>query len=267
MKTQHLFATRTIQQNLRDARRYPRPAARRPGRSLLAVESLEPRALLTANPAFASCAWKDTLPESYWMATCKAADSTPSCPPATDESTNDGQPKCEKPGTSVPVWGGRSTDCADTKPECTDTKPVCTDTKPVCTDSTDGEQQDCTPKRTCDSTPQTEWRKSNCNGQPTPEQVRQAVHEKIAAFLQKVGNRCNYDETPTNDCKSSEKPSTVKRWGSSCDGNSTPKNCDQPENESRQQRCNSGKTEINRVVDRCVSDSKWSDSVYRSRYR
>jgi hypothetical protein len=263
MKTQHLFATRTNRQNLRDTRRFPRPATRRASGSRLALESLEPRALLTASPAFASFVWKETLPESYWMATCKAADSTPSCPPATDESTSDGQSECDETAKTVPVWGGRSTASTDTKTVCTDTKTVCTDTKTTC------DEQDCQPKRSCDSTPETEWRKSDCNG-PTPEQVRQAIHEKIAAFLHKVGYNCddNYDEceTPKTDCASSDKQATGKRWGSSCDDDS-PKNCDQPESESQQQRCNWDKTETSRVVERCVSDSKWSDSVHPTRYR
>lgn len=257
MKTQLLFATGTSRQNLRDVRRFPRPAALRPRRSRLALESLEPRALLTASLAFASCTWMETLPESYWMATCQPAESTSSCPPAAAETTYDEQPKCEETVDTVSVWGGGSTVCIDSNTVCTEQE-------------VNTEEQDCTPTPPCDSTPETECRKSDCEEQPTPQQARQAVFEKIARLLRSVGFDCEYEydecETPKTDCESAERQSSDKRWGASCNDNS-PKNCDERQSEAQERRCNSDKTEICRVVDRCMSDRSWSDSVVRARYR
>jgi hypothetical protein len=263
MKTQLTFATGTNRLNLREAGRFPRLSALQPTRSRLAFESLEPRAMLTASPTFGACEWMNTLPEAYWMATCKAAESTSS--PTTD-GTSDGQTRCET--TSVPVWGGRSTESADSNTVCDDSKTDGEDSKTVCDEQeVKTGQEDCKPTPSCDTAPQSKWEKSDCQEQPTPEQIRQALHEKIAAFLRKVGYPCDYegDETPTTNCPT-EKESNVKHWGSWCD-DSAPKNCDEPESDSQQQRCNPDKTENCRVVDRCASDNKWSDSAVQTRHR
>ncbi len=259
MSTQLMFATGTTQQYLRDARRFPRLAALRPSRSRLALESLEPRALLTASPAFASCAWMETLPESYWMATCQAAESTSSCPPAAAETTYDEQPECEETVETVSVRGGGSTVCVDSKPVCTEQE-------------VNTEEQECTPTPSCESKRETECRKSDCEEQPTPQQVRQAVYEKFSKLLRSVGFDCDYDdnydecETPKTDCESSERQSSGKRWESSCNDN-TPKNRDERPCEPRERRCYPDKTEICRVVDRCFSDRSWCDTVTPARYR
>jgi hypothetical protein len=191
----------------------------------------------------------ETLPESYWTATCQAA-----CAPAAAETTYNEQPECEE---TVKVWGGGSTVCVDSKPVCTEQE-------------VNTVEQDCTPTPPCDSAPPTEWPKSDCQEQPTPQQARQAVYEKIARLLRSVGFDCEYDyeecETPKTDCESSEEQSSVKRWESSCNEN-TPKNRDEQQCERQERRCESEKTEICRVVDRCLSDSSWSDSVVRARYR
>lgn len=239
MTMQLMIATGTSQQNLRDARRFRQLAARRPSRSRLALESLELRALLTANPAFASCEWMDTLPESYWMATCQAP-----CAPVAAEAAYDEQPVCAE---TVKVWGGDSTVCIDSKPECAEQE--------VST-----QEQECTPKPPCDSAPPTEWEKPDCDEQPTPQQARQAVFEKIARLLRSVGFDCEYDyedcERPKYDCESSDRQPRGNRWESSCNDN-TPKYNDERQCEPQERRCYPEKTEVCRVVDRCWSDRGW----------
>jgi hypothetical protein len=271
MMSHRLSTPGITQQNLREPRQHPRPSARRPSRARLAMETLEPRALLTASPNFASCAWMEALPESVWMATCHAATSTASCPSTVAEVTQDGTTECSDTVKTVSVRGGSSTVCVDSKTEC-----------PV-QDGKTGEQE-CAPKEcktarssdptsTCESKTtesKTTWEsgKPNCQQQPIPEQLRQAAQEKVAALLRQIGYDCNVDKhsSRTGNCDPVEKSATVKSSGSSCDSNQ-PRNCRGPQSESQGQGCYPDKAEIGRIVDRCFSDTSWNASTTRLRSR
>jgi hypothetical protein len=268
MKTQLRFASGIGQHNIREIRRSPRLAAHRPRRSRLALESLESRALLTAFPVFPFSTWSDTVPEPPWMATCHAAYE----PAATDANCDAQQEWVE---TVKTVCGDGATVCEDSKTVCEDSKTVCVESKTVCVDPktvcTDQEvstkEQDCTPSRSCDSAPPTECRKSDCQ-ESTPQQVCQELREKIARLLRRLGCDSDYDqcETPKSNCESAERQSSVKRWGSSCNDDSS-RNCDGPQADAQERRGYSNKTENWRVVDRCESDRGWSPSAAWTRHR
>jgi len=226
------------------------------------METLEPRALLTANPAFASCAWMDTLPESYWNATCQAEASTASCAPTAAAATQNGSAECADTVKSVSVWGGGSTTCIDSQPDCEEQE-------------VEIEQQECTPNppcepvSTCDTVPVCETVKSDCQEQPTPQQQRNAIFAKIAALLQKLD--CDYDfdcdepQTPSAARESNKNGAASKRWDSSCEPD-PPRYCNEPQRGAQEQRRYSDKSENCRVVDYCYSDTSWSASVNRARY-
>lgn len=160
--------------------------------------------------------------------------------------------------------GGGSTVCVDSETDCIDSKPVCEEQEEDC------DEQDCTPKPPCDSAPPTECPKSDCDEQPTPQQARQKVFEKIASLLRSVGFECDFDyeecETPKTDCESSEKQSRGNRWEESCNDNS-PKYCDERQSDAQERRGYSNNTDNCRVVERCKPEPSWCDSAVPARYR
>ncbi len=275
MKTHLLFAPAQNQQNLSQARQLPRPSARCSSRARLAMETLEPRALLTASPAFAACAWMDTVPESVWMATCHAADSTASCS-STAAAASVGATDCSSTIKTVSVCGESSAVCVDSPTDCAvqdgntclpNCKPNdcvpkdCTPNDCVPSDST---PNDCTPSRTCDpppceSKPKCESETPNC-----PQQ--ESMQAKIAAVLRRFGFDCNFDKpaTAASNCDPVEKCATVKRSSSSCDPN-PPQHCGQPQSNS--QRYCPDKTDVCRPVERCPSVPVATAAAVWARYR
>jgi len=257
VKTHLLLANGIAQPSLCEPRRFFWPTLGRQSRSRLAMETLEPRALLTANPTFASCAWMDTLPESYWNATCQAAASTASCPSTPAAATQSGNLECVDTVKSVSVRGGGSTTCIDSQPDCE-------------AEVVKAVQQECATNRSCDTVPTCETVKADCQEQPTPQQQLRALYEKIAALLQKLDCEYDYDcgepETPSAASESKTNGTATKRGDSSCEPD-PPRYCNEPQRETRGQGNYSNKSENCRVVDYCWSDTNWSAAVNRACYR